>query len=322
MLAEKIFAEGVARQIMDYLPPEYQGMKCQVTEKVKNNGVCMAGITIYEPDEKMSRIIYMDAFYDEIKKGKPMQGVLEEIAEQIKDSREYGKELEGVKLEEFSYAKPYLMISLINTNANRRMLNQMPHIEIEDLSMICQIKILSPKKEVVGTAKVTNDLLKVWEISKSQLFDEALANVQDSKSYVIRTMEEMLEETLPGYLLARGTDNLENSNPPIGEQVYVLSNKEKQWGASAMLCSSMMENVSRIFPEGFYILPSSVHEVIIISKNASGHAWNLGEIVRGVNEMALAKEDILSNCVYEYDKSRGQIRQVSESLERGWEIER
>jgi len=112
MIAEKIFAEGVARQIMDYLPPEYQGMKCQVTEKVKNNGVCMAGITIYETDEKMSRIIYMDAFYDEIKKGKPMQGVLEEIAEQIKDSREYGKELEGVKLEEFSYAKPYLMISL------------------------------------------------------------------------------------------------------------------------------------------------------------------------------------------------------------------
>ena len=66
MIAEKVFAEGVAKDIRNYLPPEYEDADFQVVQKNKNNGIQLIGVQVNLPERNASPIIYMEQFFDEI----------------------------------------------------------------------------------------------------------------------------------------------------------------------------------------------------------------------------------------------------------------
>ena len=83
-----------------------------------------------------------------------------------------------------------------------------------------------------------------------------------------------------------------------------------------------MEKVARIFPEGFFILPSSVHEVLIVPKDTYLSVKELGNLVREVNQSEVSREEVLSDRVYEYDSEKGRIRQIPDSIEKGRGMER
>ena len=57
MIAEKVFAEGVAKDIRNYLPPEYEDADFQVVQK--NNGIQLIGVQVNLPERNTSPIIYM-----------------------------------------------------------------------------------------------------------------------------------------------------------------------------------------------------------------------------------------------------------------------
>ena len=323
MLAEKMFAKGVAKQIKDYLPPEYQEMDYRVTERLKNNDTCRVGVSISSPDEETERTIYVEPFYEAVKDGEPLEEVMEKIAGQIKESSKVNSQIQGMCIKDFQQVKSRLSVGLVNTNANRWTLSHIPHKEIEDLSMICQIS--SPVADGVGTLNVTDDIRKMWKVSKETLFDTALANVRESDSYVMQDISDIVSEVVTGIFPAENLLNISEDVPSISkESIYVLTSANLNRGASAILCPKVMDKVSRMFPEGFYLLPSSIHEMLVVSKDAT-HAYDaasLGSTVREVNETKVDREDVLSDRIYEYDKSRGVIRQVPESIDRGWEMER
>ena len=62
------------------------------------------------------------------------------------------------------------------------------------------------------------------------------------------------------------------------------------------------------------IIPSSIHELLIVPKSPEIDPRELGEMVRAVNRAEVAKEEQLSDRVYEYDREAGMIRQVPESI--------
>lgn len=82
----------------------------------------------------------------------------------------------------------------------------------------------------------------------------------------------------------------------------------------------VMDKISKMFPEGFYILPSSLHEVLIIPDCMDVSPKELGAMVREVNRCAVEKVDQLSDRVYRYDKEKQKIVEVPESIERGKEM--
>lgn len=89
-----------------------------------------------------------------------------------------------------------------------------------------------------------------------------------------------------------------------------------------MVCPWVMEKVSSLFPEGFYILPSSIHEILIVPGNGEENAGELGEMVRDVNRTEVRREEVLSDHIYEYDRESGRICQVPEPKERKRGMER
>ena len=67
MLEVEMFAEGVVKQIKDYLPEKYKKMECEVVKQPKNNGVYLTGINFHMPEQNVSPTVYMESFYDMVR---------------------------------------------------------------------------------------------------------------------------------------------------------------------------------------------------------------------------------------------------------------
>ena len=80
------------------------------------------------------------------------------------------------------------MIKLVNTQANRKMLQEMLHENIEDLSAICYVDFPVDSREEKATMEIRNQYLSIWNIDEKALFRQARANTQPINTPVLQTM--------------------------------------------------------------------------------------------------------------------------------------
>lgn len=318
MLEERIFAEGAAREMKDYLAPEFSDVECKVVEQKKNNNVVLTGICFHRAGQQTAPIVFVGQFYDAVKSGEPKEEVLKEIARQAEKGMGIKEIPEAGSVVEYEKAKKCLCVRIVNTRANQQRLSHMPHREMEDLSLTLAICFPLDDGMGNGSIEVSDEMMGVWGMEEETLFQQAWENMEKNQPPVLQDMGAMFGAADPTNLLA------ENENPvekPKGI-MYVLTNRGMSYGACAIAFPGVMEKVSRMFPEGFYILPSSVHEVLILPKDGEIAPKELGSLVREVNQREVSREEVLSDRVYEYDRERGKICQVPESVERGRAVER
>lgn len=89
--------------------------------------------------------------------------------------------------------------------------------------------------------------------------------------------------------------------------IYVLSNQHRLNGSSCILYQHLLHDFARRIGSDFYILPSSVHEVLLIPADNQISMSTLSSMVRDVNSSQLAREEILSDHVYYYSLETDQI---------------
>lgn len=152
----------------------------------------------------------------------------------------------------------------------------------DDLVIAPYIRLACNEYDGLVSAGVTPELLKMWGVTKEQVFTEAHAN-----SYIesrIEPMAEVMSELL-------GTDVTGEEKSPL----YIVSNKTKMFGAFAVIAEAQV--LERIFPEGYIVFPSSVNECIVMSKN--NYIPEMNDMVACIN-MTMPDADVLSDKVYEF----------------------
>ena len=316
----KVFAEGVIEQINDYLPEEFQNMEFTVIENTKNNGVILTGLNVHIAGENISPVLYMNDFYDAVKEGLPLDEIMGRIASCIEECRSSNIMSMNLGLDDIDMLQEKVTPMLINTKANREMLQSMPFIQMEDLAMIFKIDMFTDGYENRATLKVKNDMIERWGITKEELCEKAISNIQKCDAPVLFPMLDVTYEKLTGK--QKNTNLLEDSDAYSlfeDQSLFVLTNKSRLHGTSALLCPGVLDKISNLMPEGFYILPSSIHETIIVSKECGMSPKHLGQMVREINHEMVDREDVLSDRIYEYDKDLGKIKQVPESIQKSRE---
>ena len=88
--------------------------------------------------------------------------------------------------------------------------------------------------------------------------------------------------------------------------MWVLSNELNMNGASALLYEGVLDRIGERFSGSFYILPSSLHEVIVV-KEGDCDCDSLREIVQTVNRTTLKEKDFLSDTVLHYNYTNHQL---------------
>lgn len=323
MIQVKMFAQGVAQEISNYLPKHLQDVECSVMEQQKNNGVSLVGINFHLPGRELAPLVYMEPFYEEIRNGHPVEQVLSEIADCAEQAMLVKEIPQDVALENYDSVKDHLVTVLVNTKANQKGLSTRPHRKMEDLSLTYAIRFPMPEHDGQASVRITNELMERWGVHEETLYQDAMELVQKKAPPVFNGIQETLMAEMG---MGNGTnvnlfDSISDFQRDPSEEMYVLTNQEKMNGASALAYPGVLEKISTIFPEGFYIIPSSVHECLFVPKSPRIDPKELGQMVRQINQEQLDREDVLSDRVYEYDKSADKFHQVPESVkkERGME---
>jgi len=100
----------------------------------------------------------------------------------------------------------------------------------------------------------------------------------------------------------------------LDPDIYILTNRQADNGASLMFNDSLMADISNKMNSSFYILPSSRHEIILVPEVfAKDMPLDvLQEMVKDINGSIVRPEDFLSDDVAFFDKEKKQIIDLSQ----------
>lgn len=263
----------------------------------KLNGVTLDGITIMEKSAKIAPTIYLDHYYDMYQGGCSLDLIAGYILRENKARRV--RELPAdVELGNFEFVRPKLGIRLIHADMNRELLFGVPHFRVLDLAAVCYLQFSLPEADH-GAVMVKNEYLSLWNIGADALFREALAGSMKNEPALLEPLRQMLED-IAGCSAEEDGDSRD-------EQLYVLTNKSKNFGASCMLYPHVLANLADFLGDDLVVLPSSVHEVLLMPRSSIASKAECDALVAGVNATELAPYEVLSNHAYVYSRKRRKL---------------
>ena len=346
------FCQAVEKNVVHYLPPQFQEAKLRLQTNRKVNLGDMVGLTLTMPGSNIGPVIYLNEYYRMVSDGALTMGsAMERIAGAVKDK---------------------VHLSAIGLTRNEKLLETVPHREMGDIACTYRIYLAGPGG-ADGSILITNSMMETFGVSEKQLFDTAVENTLKNDKPTLNRMsdvfgsftttgrprpeqKEKLERTnllndpaSPSRESSEGRNSVdrkeeernwwEEDSEPDRQEDYeedrddfdedydedyeeeyeegrslsdeipllvltVLTTQSMVHGAAAVFIPEVMEQISKKMPEGFFILPSSIHEVMVLPKTLGASIEALDEMVSSINEMQVDPEDQLSDFAHVYDPDR------------------
>ena len=281
----------------------------RINDVTKNNGVVLSGITMLQDDNNISPTIYLNKYYEAYENG---DITLRCIVDEVLDTYERNKVNQSVDMRFFmnyERIKDRIIFKLIHAERNKELLKDIPHIRYLDFAVVFQCLI---SDEMFGNATIMihNAHLKIWEITENELYEKAIKNTPVLQRYDIKTMKDvlcemMLLEEMEGKEILNKNEYIEDLQDAT--PMYVLSNRTRVQGASCILYPNILKDFASAVKSDFYILPSSVHEVILLPAQGDEDKEGLKRMVCEVNETQVEREEVLSDSVYYYSQEKGEL---------------
>ena len=272
----------------------------------KNNGIVLRGLTVMHDHSNISPTIYLNNYYEEFTNGRV---TLINVVNDVMDTYNRNKVNQSVDMRYFlnyESVKQSIVYKLVNTEKNKALLEDIPHIEFLDLSIVFQCLVA---QEEIGTASILihNVHLKLWDISAEELYRAAKENTQRLQEYEIKSMADILCEIM-NTEDAEGFDE-EDYRSGLSDSVpmYVLSNKSRVEGAACMLYPSLIRDFADAVGSSLYIIPSSIHELLLLPAEQDEEVREIKNMIREINDTQVSAEEILSYSLYFYDREEGKI---------------
>ncbi|MDO5424486.1 MAG: DUF5688 family protein [Eubacteriales bacterium] len=283
----KEFLSYVHRKVQENLG---EHTRVELHHVTKNNAVAKDGLLIIEDGRNISPIIYLNNFYTAYQMGTSMPEIISDVIQACRQNQ-IDTQAEQEFYQEFSQVSGKVVCKLINYEKNREVLKRTPHFHYLDLAVVC-CYLVDHGSLGKGTVQIYRSHLEMWEITEKELIENAKENTLKLLPWTLQSMEDLFADF--GYRPV--FDGKEEGFP-----MYILSNREKTLGASVILYDQVLQSVARRLKEDFYILPSSVHECMVVPRSIRFSRKILAEMVRDVNRTQVPPEDVLSNEVYLYD---------------------
>ena len=307
------FKGNMQDHIKDFLPEKYEDADVQIREVVKNNDTVLDGLTVVSEDSNISPTIYLNDFFDDYENGRPMEEIMQKLAD-IYVNSDQNINFDTSLVTDFENVKDKIVCKVVNKDANEHMLENLPHKDIEDLAVIYQIA-LGGDGDGIATVNISDQLLERYGINKEELHDIAVQNTAELRPATFRSMQEVIMEMMgESKMAAMGMDaDMEMSG---GMPMYVLTNEDKMHGAAAMLYPNLMDEIAEKVGGDFFVLPSSIHELLIIPKDSGAERGELENMVQEVNATQVAPDEVLSDHVYVYDAKEHKLFRSDKEEER------
>ncbi len=273
-------------------------LRVRTASVLKNNCQPLDSLVLLGPDENIAPAIYLEPYYRKYQEGTPLGTLAQEILGFYRDHRAEGS-LDISFFTEYGQAKRQISCRIVNYEKNRALLAAVPHRRFLDLALIYYCKIDHPAFGRAGIM-IQQKHLEMWGIREEELHEAVCANMCCEPPYELLDIVQMMRE-VTGVLL---DESCMRELP-----MYVLTNTEKSYGAATIFFPDVLAEVADRLGEDYYVLPSSIHECIILPASSARDMTvsDLEYMVSEINEKHVAYDEVLSNSVYLYSRSAGVL---------------
>ncbi len=287
MLEYDKFIDELREKVQDVVGTEG---KVVFTTISKNNGTVKEGLSIETKMANNVPVIGIRDIYVRYQTGSSM----EECVEYCRTAMDQRENINVLELwGTWEKQKQQIRPCLVNREWNQERLKEIPHFLYGDLAVKFRVEYRI-SNELKAGYDVTYDMLRYWGITKNQLVETVMQNLRQEK-YTIRDLQEVIGEQF----------GLPMEEERKGE-LYLLTNDDQIYGAAGMLRTDLLEHFAEEKGCDFYILPSSVHELLLIVDSSEITKEELEEMVRSVNQTCVSKEERLSDRVYYFRRGSGK----------------
>lgn len=271
-------------------------------EILKNNGLHYPSLLVKEDGEKLGVNFYPYLLFLQYARN---EITISEIADQIIESYKREKRnfnFDVSDLSDYELMKYFIKGRLINTEKNSELLVTLPHRDFLDLSIIYTLDIKPTIGRETGSIKISNDLMNSWAVDEETLYRKMMENMEILNEGTVKSMEAVMEELLA----------LEPMLLPSYFPLYVVTNPTKMHASIEILNKKLLEKASTMLGGDFYIIPSSIHECILLpSRGNEEDTIHFRSMLQEVNDFHVAGDEILSYSLYLFRQETGEIEIAS-----------
>ena len=303
MLDRYDFFEYVKNNIRDYLPPSYEDAEITITQIPKHNDAVKTSLSIKMPRERITPNISLEPLYEMYQDGYSLDECTGFLADAFIEhgipSREQRRNMESIF--DYENVKGNLQVRLCDPEDNRRMLQGTVYNRFGDYAATYCITIPGQDGEI-SSIRVSDNLLDYWKIDKETLHRDALEADRKRDPFLMEINDANLFRASLGMemenLLKGGRKiDLEDGMP----HTFALSTKDKMNGAGMVLQEDVMKKTAEIIGRDYFVLPSSIHETIIVPVTGDISVRDLTGMVQQMNETGIDPSIRLSDKVLHYD---------------------
>ena len=299
------FLEEVRFQVEQVLP-QY---RVTIESGIKTNDVVLRGIQIKREGEPVGLCMYLENWYERYLDGMKLGSIVEEIVRKLPAEMER-EVLDTSLLLDYEQVRSHICYSLINPAYNVKILEERPHTPFLDLEKVYEVDagFLLADTQPARVA-IRYGMLETWGVTEEEIRKEAEKNTPQIRKPSLASMESVL---------------LEMKDPELpelpefhGPEMYVLTNEQSWNGAAVLAYPGITEWIADTLKTDFYVLPSSVHETILLT--AAGPSINekeLSAMIQEVNITNVRKDEWLGDHPYKYDKTLGILMPVGVGMEK------
>lgn len=292
-LFKKIIDEEVKKAIED--------VQTSVRKIEKLNNQSYEALTVTPVGGAVGVNVNLKTSYDMYTDGVDIDVIISDIVKSVNKNLNVAPVSAVDILSSYEDVKDKLTIQLVNAEKNKDMLTNVPHKIVNDLAVVYRIQI-SSTDDSMGSILFTNDLLTNYGIDEDTLYSDAMVSAVKNRPAEVKGMMETLYNDYgygsPEYM-------------PEEEVIWVATTPDKINGAAVILYPDFKEEMAKKFGKNFFILPSSLHEVLLVPDEGKMRVSELKELVCTVNSTEVRECDLLSDNVYYYDNTNHEFKIAS-----------
>lgn len=288
----KKFKEGIRERMQEELG---EGTEISFHELQRNNGIMEEGLEVREKGSAAAPVLHLKELYGGCCGN---GGMGEAVSRALKMLEEKPAAPIETVPQTWEAARAGIRAVLVHYGWNRESLSGIPHRKFLNLAVTYRVEI-PPSVGFQAGIRINSGLMELWGVTEEGLYQAAMDNLRN-EGYSVQTMAELLG----------GVTGTELELPEDAPEQYVLANTGGFYGAAGMLREDILESFARQAGGDFYILPSSIHELVLVPETPTINAECLKEMVKEVNGAAVAREEWLSEDVYYYDSDERKVKMI------------
>lgn len=300
MQTQNEFTKNITKEIENIMGSGYK-VKILNTEKI-NTGRFHA-LIILKDGANISQNFYIEELYRDYQSGRmTIREMAGRIASSCYNSTDSIEELKGLGkyINDKEWAEKRLFLQLINSSKNKSLLENSVHMDFNGLSLVLYV-LAADNKAGMCRARVTKAMCQNYGWDEKEILDYALENTARLFPYCLCTLQEVLQKALDT------TDAEVWGLPSIGNDMLVLTNEKYVNGAAAIFYPGVLKEISEKHGTSLFLIPSSIHEFLILEDNGMYSPVELESMVKEVNSSSVLPEELLSDNVYYYGCNTGML---------------